>query len=60
MNNYYVEIKEHVGNAYYVHDSIVKGNSKTDALTKYIKTLEFDSEFSFELKITVKQMGVIE
>ncbi|CAK1237369.1 unnamed protein product [Fructobacillus cardui] len=61
MNNYYVEIKERVGNnAYHIYDSIVKGSSKTDALTKYIKTIEFDSKFSFDLKITVKPMGVIE
>lgn len=56
-----MEIKERVGNdAYHIYDSIVKGNSKTDALTKYIKTIKFDSKFSFDLKITVKSMGVIE
>lgn len=63
MNSYVVCMSDFKGSAIYpkgIRKTIIKANSKNDAIIKFIKQIQFGNERWMDIQIKVEELGVIE
>lgn len=63
MNSYVVYMSDFKGSALYpkgIIKTIIKANSKNDAIIKFIKQIQFGNEKWIDIQIKVEKLGVIE